>query len=503
MRRLQNLLTACTIVVIAVVAAAAAAPTTNLYVSTTGSDLNTCARTAPCKTIERACSMLPADISTPYVIHVGSGTYSAGCHLVGRRQAGATNLWSTPGSVTIRGTLTTYAPSDAGTGTALLGWVDPGEGATRDVWGFDAGAYNADELKGMLACVTSGTGANPERCWPVATNTADRMTLQAVSLEAGPAVAPAAGSGVTFKTWGTVVNGNLADSAASSAQARSSLAGAFVANGESAALPFISIERIKFGTSATNGVLFRGPVSFRENWCTNTSGTCFLALDGTTTPTVERNVKSGAGDFVGLGAGAHAPSVRMYNNLEVGSVGDFLDNPSQAATLLGATNTSTPTVGPSTGMQMWSDGGFHNLEATGTTTLTGPLDAHTVDAGFKYAQAERHALPGGAYITADGSGNIDIHAAGNGNTVNGNWQFSGQVQVGTLVTTDRLHTTSTQTVGTVSLTGGAGTATTFSGAKCVCSNNTDATKPCSAPVTSTTVNITSGSGTDSATYICL
>src|SRR5262245_29173898 len=74
----------------------------NLYTAADGGgdDTQDCSRAHPCATVETACSKVPNDVARPYVIHVGGGTYSAGCHLVGKTQVSGTD-WSSPGSITV------------------------------------------------------------------------------------------------------------------------------------------------------------------------------------------------------------------------------------------------------------------------------------------------------------------------------------------------------------------------------------------------------------------
>jgi hypothetical protein len=60
---------------------------------------------------------------------------------------------------------------------------------------------------------------------------------------------------------------------------------------------------------------------------------------------------------------------------------------------------------------------------------------------------------------------------------------------------------STKNKGTIVLAGGTGTATVTSGATCAC-NNKDAATPCQWSLSGTTLTITSGAGTDHASYLC-
>ena len=64
-----------------------------------------------------------------------------------------------------------------------------------------------------------------------------------------------------------------------------------------------------------------------------------------------------------------------------------------------------------------------------------------------------------------------------------------------------IHSVSTKTVGTITLSGGTGTATVNSGTHCVCDDST-ATAIVKCAVSSTTLTAT-GTGTDVITYICL
>lgn len=59
------------------------------------------------------------------------------------------------------------------------------------------------------------------------------------------------------------------------------------------------------------------------------------------------------------------------------------------------------------------------------------------------------------------------------------------------------------TAGTITLSGGTGTAAVRSGARCVCSETTSAATPGKCAVSSTTLTATYGVGTDVITYICL
>ncbi len=65
-----------------------------------------------------------------------------------------------------------------------------------------------------------------------------------------------------------------------------------------------------------------------------------------------------------------------------------------------------------------------------------------------------------------------------------------------------IHTVSTLGVGAITLSGGTGTATVFSGAKCVCSEQTTAANGVKCSVSGTTLTAT-GTNTDVITYLCL
>jgi hypothetical protein len=312
-------------------------PTVNLYTAADGGgdDTQDCSRLHPCATIEAACAKVPDDLRQPYVVHVGAGTYSAGCHLVGKRQVRGDD-WSSPGSVTIDCAMKLYTPADGGTGRATLGWVAAGSSATRDVWAFDAGSgpgFNSDELKGYLVQVASGTGADTTTRWPITTNTGDRMTIGGVSTAVGPTTAPAATSVVKFYDWDTNINGALADTVTPVGYPpQTAIGAAFVVGGnvkgygqEAAAAP-ITIRGCKFGSGAARGVLFNGPVDFEENLCATTTSSCFRGLDGVATVAAKRNVATGSSTFMVAGNtsnGSYLPEVQLYNNFSNGTVGNL------------------------------------------------------------------------------------------------------------------------------------------------------------------------------------
>jgi hypothetical protein len=82
------------------------------------------------------------------------------------------------------------------------------------------------------------------------------------------------------------------------------------------------------------------------------------------------------------------------------------------------------------------------------------------------------------------------------NTTNG-WEMYG---VG-IYAAGRIHSASTTSVGSITLSAGSGTATTFSGAKCVCTDTTaNASVKCA--VSGTTLTAT-GTTTDVIAYVCL
>jgi len=328
-------------------------PTVNLYTVADGggSDTNDCSRTKPCATIERTCERIPDDVAQPYIIHVGAGTYSAGCHLVGKRQV-RTADWTSPGSILLQGAQKRYPPTDGGSGTALLGWVAAGSNATRDEWGFDGGTFSVDELKGKWVQVETGTGADDTKRWLVTTNDGDSMTVEAVSTGIGPATAPAAGSAVGFYQSDTTINGNLSDTVTPVGFPQSTaVSAAFVIGGnvggyntERLTRPFIGIERVKFGSSASRGVLLGdGPLAVRESECATTTSSCVRGSDGVSSLVFERNLLTGSSSVVVMGntaLGSLAPSVQVYNNFSNGTVGNLF-SAGQVGVLASGMNTVT------------------------------------------------------------------------------------------------------------------------------------------------------------------
>ncbi len=115
---------------------------------------------------------------------------------------------------------------------------------------------------------------------------------------------------------------------------------------------------------------------------------------------------------------------------------------------------------------------------------------------------------GARTLTINGTG--DLTTAGSIVATSGVGLIQGNLVVGTAVTAGAsgissvgpMHSVSTLSVGAITLSGGTGTATVFSGAKCVCSEQTTAANGVKCSVSATTLTAT-GTNTDVITYLCL
>lgn len=403
---------------IAFSSASATVATVNLYTVADGGgdDLNRCTRLRPCATVEAACALVPKDVDRPYVIHVGGGTYSAGCHLLGIRQVNGPD-YANPGSVTVECAQNLYAPADGGTGTVTLGSVAAGSGATRDVWTVTGGTFNADELKGYQAQVYTGTGAAAAK-WPITTNTDDDITIAGVSGGIGPSTAPAAGSTVRLWTRAALINGALTDTVTPTGYPPQTAVGAaFVVSaagkgmGSDAVSPVVRIRGCKFGSGAPRGVLFQGPVAFEENECAVTTSSCFRGMDGVSWPASQRNVLTGSGTHMVMGntaLGSFAPSVQLYNNFSTTTVGNLFGG-GQVGLFLSGMNEVTTSDAIRVNSILDGVSKYDKL-TTSSTCLRSPLTASPTDVGA----GVKLDFVG---LSCTNSGTYSINLAGRGNRV--------------------------------------------------------------------------------------
>jgi hypothetical protein len=146
----------------------------------------------------------------------------------------------------------------------------------------------------------------------------------------------------------------------------------------------------------------------------------------------------------------------------------------------------------------------HPAEARGRMDSPGGPDEHSgqdmTAKSITLSQASGVALYAGSTTDVFASFAGNVAGGSNGtmryNTTNG-WEMYG---VG-IYAAGRIHSASTTSVGSITLSAGSGTATTFSGAKCVCTDTTaNASVKCA--VSGTTLTAT-GTTTDVIAYVCL
>lgn len=149
---------------------------------------------------------------------------------------------------------------------------------------------------------------------------------------------------------------------------------------------------------------------------------------------------------------------------------------------------------------VYIDGGLTFRNATAPATIFTDVNATTATSTVPTFQVVPTATLGAndlifAVKAVAGGSNVftvDLEGDVTGSAISGTTgTFSG-----------RIHSTSTTTVGQITLETGTGTATVFSGAICVCSEATDETKTVKCAVSSTTLTAT-GTGSDVINYICL
>ena len=196
---------------------------TYLYVSTTGSDNNTCTGpgTAACLTIQGAVNKVPPQIQHPYIISVGAGTFSAGAYISGfdfaMGQYGIGDAGVGGPYLKVVGTLAAVAPT---TGTAtgtFTSTTQGGDGILNALGGnpslanwatatVSGATWTAHNFKGDLLTITGGTAVGT--VVEIADNTSTVLTVVGTWPQATP------DSTSTFAiqtaTGGSVINGVLA-----------------------------------------------------------------------------------------------------------------------------------------------------------------------------------------------------------------------------------------------------------------------------------------------------
>ena len=224
------------------------------FVSTTGSDSNTCTTVgSPCLTVQKAISKIPRIVRHPVSITLAAGTYTTGFVVDGFSFEPYTN--PTNGAyVNIEGTLINATPATGtATGTATAGTAGT-PGSTT--WGTltDSGqAWTVNDLRGKLIEITGGTGSGQIRS--IDSNTATSITI------AGTWTAPVNGSSTyAIRDWGTILTGAIATPAnirdAAAANTSTILIGS---NQSSLSGPYsIGIQKMKFASAGSgNGVQLR------------------------------------------------------------------------------------------------------------------------------------------------------------------------------------------------------------------------------------------------------
>ena len=93
----------------------------NYYVATTGSDSNSCSSGSPCLTVAHVLSLIPAALSSPFIVNVADGTYAAGLLVTGYHTSSDGNIQivgnaTTPANVIFSGAVN-CAASDGNTYT--------------------------------------------------------------------------------------------------------------------------------------------------------------------------------------------------------------------------------------------------------------------------------------------------------------------------------------------------------------------------------------------------
>lgn len=253
-----------------------------LYVDPTGDDSNACTGTgtAACLTIQGAINKVPKRIRGSLVtINVAAGTYTACAIVSGFTVEYPTVVSASTGAgLLIKGTMITATPttgSATGTVTSVTNGTDP----VFSTFTITGAGWTVNDFAGKLVEVTSGTGVGQYRL--VQSNTADTVTLVG---QWGTNIV--AGSGVTIRDWGSIINSGVGCGRPATPFATGVATGAFgvVFAGNIGQVTSIStfgtfgLQHIKVGSGANGGVAAynSGHIQLTQNSLTPANSTTGL-----------------------------------------------------------------------------------------------------------------------------------------------------------------------------------------------------------------------------------